>query len=93
MDKGVSVGATNLYFSGKSNRIAAGTFTGFRVQLTVGVSSGGEIGGSFSYSRVDKSNFVLGYGLSAGFGAGISPFPGAGLSGNINYGYSFIPDL
>lgn len=93
LDMGVSGEATNLYYNGPVGLVDVSRFTGYRVQGLVGVSVGVEVTGSVSFSAINEREFVLGVGRGIGYGLGVSPMPGVGLSGNLTYGYSFIPQF
>jgi len=90
LDMGVSGEVTRLYYNGNAADMRVSTFEGQRIQGILGYSIGLEVSQSVSYSSLENNNFVLGVGNGVGFGLGL-PTPFGLFSGNITYGYSFVP--
>jgi hypothetical protein len=82
LDISLSLEVTKLYYSGSVRNIYANTFYGNRWEGNFSFVAGGSVGLNVIYSRLPSKEFVVGYGISYGIGAG--PM----FSGNINWGAS-----
>lgn len=78
-----TIGATRLYYSGRTNNYNHAVFTGVRLEANIGAGYKGITGGLTAVYSPPNSlgNFVLGIGAYIGFG--VSPTI---IDVNVNYG-------